>query len=305
MPHTPPVPPHVACPIKNCGHLFLTPRDLKDHSRSVHDDDLRLECPVNGCSFKTVQLKRLEAHVETAHHNQPRQFQCLELHCGFSTTSQGALTRHYRERHDMEPPASGRKPPAPRRRAPRRILEGNQSLGTPPSRLPALPTAGFNSQEARYSASSASSAVPASAVSPPHRYYPAAAYYSSPPPQAAQPIPQPDNVASRYTQSPSSSAAPSIPFPRPCPPVGPHSNGCVHSHDLSSFPLAHPPSRDSWIPRNATWVSWRDECDVAPHAIAIATGERVYCERSMPTCMTEYLPVPEDVGMAEKRFLWA
>jgi hypothetical protein len=66
-----------------------------------------------------------------------------------------------------------------------------------------------------------------------------------------------------------------------------------------------PDCSDSWSD-TAEWVSWRDECDATPDVvIAIATGEQALCDHSMLAATTEYLPVPADIGMTEKRALWA
>ncbi|KAJ7445375.1 hypothetical protein B0H11DRAFT_2249509 [Mycena galericulata] len=53
------------------------------------------------------------------------------------------------------------------------------------------------------------------------------------------------------------------------------------------------------------WVSWREEYDIGPSIIAVATGDHTLPELSVLTSRTEYLPMPADEGMAEKRLLWA
>ncbi|KAJ7020169.1 hypothetical protein C8F04DRAFT_1145295 [Mycena alexandri] len=297
MTHTPPVPNPLLCPEPSCGRIFTHPRDLNVHSH-VHDgvrdsEDLyeKLKCPMTGCSFKTLQLKHLEVHVETAHHDQRRQFQCLQTHCGFSTTSQGALTRHYRERHGMEPPISVRKPPV-RRRIPKRTNEHPTPVAST-SLLPDLPrfsVLAFNGPAAPSSLSA--SALPG--VSPAlsseiNKYYPAAAYNT---------LPASTSVASPWnsTRTGLTSAAALGPA------TGPHSCQSVRITPESVRPRQLP--NYLYPPQSDTWVSWRDEYDVAPDVIAVATGEIALCERTMHS-LTEYLPVPMDVGMADKRFLWA
>ncbi|KAJ7143674.1 hypothetical protein C8R44DRAFT_758620 [Mycena epipterygia] len=308
------IPTHVTCPEPTCGRLFLSPRDLKVHSH-VHTagrEDMKLKCPLNGCSFKALQLKRLEAHVDSAH-GKVRQFQCLEPHCGFSTTSQGAITRHYRERHHIEPPTSGRKPPAPRRT---RLDQPQQPVAST-SRFSETPSSvsRYSSLEPSYSTpvalSPAAAFSPVAAFSPApapspalelnnNKYYPAAIYYSGSPSPSSMSPPSISSLACPPPRLPPS-------LPRSCPPIGPHSDQCVRPPTYSSPPrdLFAATRNDSCASSTDVWVSWRDESDVADAIIAVATGERVLCERSMQTCMTEYLPVPEDVGVASKLYLFA
>ncbi|KAJ6459416.1 hypothetical protein DFH09DRAFT_1500427 [Mycena vulgaris] len=308
MPHTPPVPPHVACPESSCGRLFRTPRDLKVHSH-VHSykpacEELQRHCPVDGCSFKCIPMKRLDAHIDKAHRDPSRQFLCEVEDCGFSTTSQASFTGHYRKRHLREPPPSAVRtapPPAACRRA-RHMYNDPQHPRASTSRLSEPPTSSisrFHSLEPPASTSAYSTgAGPLSASVPSTtKYYPAAVYYfASPPPQTSPAT----TIASELpTQTPGRTVAS---LPRPCPPSGPHSDQCVRPPGYASPPRA---LRDSYPSSDATWVSWRDECDIASETIAVATGERVLCERSMWICTTEYLPVSEDIGMVDKRFLWA
>ncbi|KAJ7318232.1 hypothetical protein DFH08DRAFT_1037223 [Mycena albidolilacea] len=250
--HIPSVPGPIPCP-NSCGRLFSHPQDLTLHSQA--DDcgleDVSLHCPKSGCSFKTLQLKRLEAHVDVAHHEQPRQFQCLEDHCGFSTTTQGALTRHYRERHRMEPPSVGRKPA--RRRAQQQMPVASTS------RLSEQPI----STTSRFYSESLSEAT---------GYYPATAYYTSSPRVASA---TPDSVTT-YLRSLrtalTAAAAPGISLL--CPSAGSPTAQYERRMSLS------PDCSGSWSD-TAEWVSWRDECDVTPDVvIAIATGEQALCDHN-------------------------
>ncbi|KAF7368874.1 hypothetical protein MVEN_00213200 [Mycena venus] len=294
MPHTPLVPSPIICPDASCGQTFYHPRDFKVHSH-VHNserEDKMLHCPKSGCSFKVLQLKRLEAHVDFAHHEQPRQFQCLEDRCPFSTTTQGALTRHYRERHHIEPPTTGRKPAPTRRRPPQKTYDvQNQSTVASTSRVPE-----------RLASSSATSVLSTALAPEVVKHYPSAAYYptSSPRAHAASP---PSNNVPVYLNSLHAK------LPQPCPPTGPHSAQCVRPPTYTSprlSPMAIQSDYGSAGDPPLEWVSWRDECDdIASDVIAIATGERPLCERSMLTPRTEYLPVPADIGMTDRRFLWA
>ncbi|KAJ7916126.1 hypothetical protein B0H13DRAFT_2450625 [Mycena leptocephala] len=290
MPHTPPIPSPIPCPAPSCGRVFMHPRDLKLHSQ-MHEagwyEDPQLKCPRDGCSFKAAQLKRLEAHVDAAHYDQPRPFQCLEDLCGFSTTSQGALTRHYRERHHIEPPTTVR---TARRRPPRKKYDLQQHGPVASTSRLSEPHVSsisrFNSQEppsfvsgVTSSALSASSTRSTALAPEINKYYPSTVYYPTSPNSSTSSTPPPSENISAYltghTQR-TAGTAPLCPL-HLCPPKGPHSD------------------RDSGT---AKWVSWRDECDVAPDVIAVATGERTLCERSMLISMTEYLPVPPDVAIA-------
>ncbi|KAJ7171059.1 hypothetical protein C8R46DRAFT_1087572 [Mycena filopes] len=265
MPHTPSVPSPIRCPESSCGRIFTHPHGLKVH-RNVHaaaqdPQDLQLKCPIPNCSFKAPQFKDLEAHVDTAHHDQRRQLQCLEPNCGFSTTSQGALTRHYRERHGMEPPVSLRKvAPPPRRRL--KLKRNGEQASSAPS----------------FASSSAM-------VLDRNKYYPAAYYTSSSSGAstsvASSPMRTELAATSRSLQA-VSGGPPQSPRPRQAP-------------------------MPSEVPSTGTeqWMSWRDD-DVylAPDALALASGELEWCEDTMGS-RTEFLPVHVDVGMVDKRSLWA
>ncbi|KAJ7729752.1 hypothetical protein B0H16DRAFT_1586229 [Mycena metata] len=294
MPHTPLVPSPIRCPEPSCGRIFTHPRDLNVHSH-VHDgardsEDLKLKCPITGCSFKTLQLKHLEVHVETAHHDQRRQFQCLQTHCGFSTTSQGALTRHYRERHGMEPPIGARKPP-PRRRTPKRTNEHPSPVAST-SLLPDLPHFSFSAFNGSAAPSSLStSALPSVSLSEINKYYPAAAYNTLPSAVAST------SVASAWNSTRPELTSAAVLKAVAAPQCARITTEFAQPRQLPNY--LYPPQPDT-----CTWVSWRDEYDVAPDVIAMATGEIASCEGTMHS-LTEYLPVPIDVGMAEKQFLWA
>ncbi|KAJ7449216.1 hypothetical protein FB451DRAFT_1531535 [Mycena latifolia] len=312
MPHTPSVPTPAVCPELSCGRVFKTPRDLKIHSH-VHKpvgEDVEHQCPVDGCSFTAFQLKRMEAHVEATHGDKPPPFECLIPQCGFLTTSAGPFTRHYRERHYMEPP--GRKVSPLRRRAPRPMKYGQEELAV--TRTPSRP-----SEPPNFIISFAQSLEPPPSPSPLvessgalelnlTKYYPPSVNYSpSPPPPPPPPVAQPTtpSLAILSPEVPTPTPVSDMPFPAlPCLPTGPSSDQCLLQLTYSSPPhlsLADESSDSS----TCHWISWRDECDVASDVIAVATGDRVLCERSMRTCTTEYLPVPVDVGLVEKRFLWA
>ncbi|KAJ7148781.1 hypothetical protein C8R43DRAFT_1194406 [Mycena crocata] len=305
MPHTPQVPVPIVCPQPLCGPSFHSPRDFQVHGQlhSYRRQQQKLACTTSGCSFKTDQLKHLEAHVASAH--EKRQFQCIESRCGFSTTSQGALTRHYRERHNKEPPASGHKPLPPRRRAVRpKYADEPRTPGASMPRVSEPASSRFHSQEPAFSVSSASSPAMSTGESSDfsistsnNKHYRAAAYYSaSPPPSSGSTSPPHPAHLYMHTMRPLMSRS----FPCPCPPAGPHNNGCEQYSQFS--PPSHaPPSFSS-----AAWVSWRNDIDLTSEALAIATGERPYCERNILTDTTEYLPVEDDIGMYEdKRRLWA
>ncbi|KAJ6493985.1 hypothetical protein C8R47DRAFT_1117950 [Mycena vitilis] len=174
MLHTPPVPTPIQCPNSSCKRVFMHPRDLNVHSH-VHApvrDDLQLRCPSNGCSFKALQLKLLEAHVDVAHREQPRQFRCFEDNCGFSTTTQGALTRHYRERHHIEPPGIVVRKPVPRRHTPKATY-GDQRRPSVASTSylpapPVLPVSHFSSARSSASVPGINSGPPAASFASVH-----------------------------------------------------------------------------------------------------------------------------------------
>ncbi|KAJ7653183.1 hypothetical protein DFH06DRAFT_527828 [Mycena polygramma] len=294
MLHTPPVPSPIQCPDSSCKRVFMHRRDLNVHSH-VHAqvrEDLQLRCPSNGCSFKALQLKLLEAHVDVAHREQPRQFQCFEDNCGFSTTTQGALTRHYRERHHIEPPGIVVRKPASRRRTPKTMYDDQRRPSVAStSHLPAppiLPVSHFSSARSSASVSGITSGPPAASsaslhspsIPEIHKHY-RGTVYSAP-------------AAGRPKGSAGTEAI--------CPPAEPRGDPYLYQPTRLCSARARTPSPSC----TAEWVSWRDEdFNVAQDIIAIATGERQLCERNMLGGMTEYLPVPGDIGMAEKRFLWA
>ncbi|KAJ6551735.1 hypothetical protein B0H19DRAFT_1158731 [Mycena capillaripes] len=314
MPHTPPVPKHIPCPDSCCGRIFMHPKDLKVHTHvhNIEREELKLKCPRNGCSFKTLQLKRLEAHVDAAHTDQPRQFQCLQDHCGFSTTNQGALTRHYRERHHMEPPTSIRKP---RQRASRKLR--SEQLVASTSRLSESPISSisrFSSAEPPFSATSTASSasmspsVISTTLTPEmNKYYPATAHYPPSPPASTAPTsPYLDSISVHLAAGGTKLNTGTSKLYAPCPPAGPQNHWCVDTPGYTSPPRLSTPRASSNLPPSPTeWVSWRDECDVSLDLIAVATGEQAFSEQSMSMGMTEYLRVPAAIGMAEKRLLWA
>ncbi|KAJ7244425.1 hypothetical protein B0H12DRAFT_1236158 [Mycena haematopus] len=153
------------------------PRDLNVHGSK----ELKLLCPKIGCSFEALHRKELKAHTDVAHPEPPRQFQCLEDRCGFSTTTQGALTRHYRERHKLEPPSTGRKLGPVRHRAPR---SQPQSRVASASRI-SEPSDGASSVAG--SSSPASSMTPTPSAHGVSKYYPGTVYYPGFSPHAVSP----------------------------------------------------------------------------------------------------------------------
>ncbi|KAF8218173.1 hypothetical protein K438DRAFT_1953009 [Mycena galopus ATCC 62051] len=284
------------------SHIFSVPGG---DNCGPEDPHRKLHCPKTGCSFETFYLKHLEVHVDVAHRENPRPFQCLEDHCGFSTTTQGALTRHYRERHRTEPPS--RKLVPLRRRAPRNQQQSQMAstsdlLEPTISSIPRVDPLSsiFRSSSPALSASvlvTETSTAMAPAVT---KYYPAAVYRDYPASSPREASPSPDSVSaylsSLHTRLTAAATSHS---------TGPHNGSPGPRPNFSSLQCMSPAwdSPDS-PPSAAEWVSWRDECDVAEEVLAIATGEQALCERSMMS-MTEYLPVQGDIGMAEKRLLWA
>ncbi|KAJ6461038.1 hypothetical protein C8R45DRAFT_1220935 [Mycena sanguinolenta] len=270
----------------------FTPQDLHVNGR---EEARKLPCPKIGCSFEAFQLKELEVHVDAAHREHSRQFQCLEDHCGFSTTTQGALTRHYRERHHIEPPSSGRKLAPVRRRA----LREEQPPVASTSRI--------------------SEPSPAPEVT---KYYPATAYYPESSPRAS---PVSDTGVSPHLSSlrMRSTAAAATSLPQVASTESLRSEQCENPASYFALQRSWPTFDSTDSLPDEQWVSWRDECDIAPDSIvAIATGEQTLCEIENSLCVTcvtdedngkivgeltatECLPWYGDFGLAEKRLLWA
>ncbi|KAJ7204321.1 hypothetical protein GGX14DRAFT_569432 [Mycena pura] len=340
--------------------------------RTPHTNSVLLTCPEPSCGQPLINARDCTTHAQVAHgpareepaeaqmHERgqeqergPPPFACLEMFCIFATTTQGALTRHYRERHHMEPPV--------------RLQADGQAAGrkATPARAPARPAPGARVYETRRRAMASASAAPVASesalasvsVSRPEPSAPSSVSRSSsssnatgPAHSVASPISPELFIAKAYRAAPVS-ATPSAPVasssatsgsdllpsgsrhypeamyhpvsrpweilqppapPAPCPPTGPHSAQCVRPAGYTSprlSPLALPPSES--FPEDTTWVSWRDDAaphadaDLAADALAVATGTRALCPRSMRTDMTEWVAVPPDVGMAEKWQLWA
>ncbi|KAJ7694834.1 hypothetical protein B0H17DRAFT_1198990 [Mycena rosella] len=288
MPHIPSVPTPVACP--SCEKSFKTPTALKIHSH-VHAperESLKHRCPVEGCTFKVFQLKRMEAHIESTHSDRP--FKCVIPDCGFLTVNSGQLRRHYRDRHHLEP---------------RGRMHDSQQRSSDPMTIPTLsvsepPTSSILPIHSVEPTCSTSSVCLSSDLNTNRtEYYPAAVYYSpSPPPPTSPPLVGADLHPAVPALNPACEVSP---LALPCPPAGPHIDHCFFPPSYCAAPPACSADSDS---STATWASWRDDCDIAEDVIAVATGERPLSERMLARG-TEYLPVPADIGLVDKRLLWA
>ncbi|KAK7052458.1 hypothetical protein R3P38DRAFT_2860453 [Favolaschia claudopus] len=225
------------------------------------------------------------------------EYNCLVPHCGFGTTTQGSLTRHYRERHYMEPPATQYTASTPRRFSPKKTHDAQQrqkSAVASTSRLSDSYNARFRNESPHLSgAVSPVSSIFASGsaqVSPPAtgQHYPATAYYSASSSASPAASPPPVNIAA-FTNS-----------------MRARLNAAIANQQANQAAEA---SRQLAALQNSSicagYVGWRDDVDVANDVLDVATGHRRIYPGEELTEMMEFLPPTEDIGMADKNQLFA
>ncbi|KAJ7062021.1 hypothetical protein C8F01DRAFT_1230524 [Mycena amicta] len=294
---------------------------IRDRSFNSTDTGLH-HCPEPHCACALLNLQDLLVHMNVAHGKgrsgmvQPTapSFRCWETVCGFTTTSQGALTRHYRERHGIEPPylqaparsaskstSLGRGPPPNRGNSASRRRNGTPHFAsvypsTPNSSSSSYDTAAISATFKRNMSHAYATVLARSAASSPvssPRLAPALALPSLSPTARTQ--------SHHYNREPSPGPAPwtnrSL-----CPNPGPHLCNCPGSPvEMSSS--AHELELED---PERQWVGWRDDSDtgtLAEDCINIATGDRPFCHRAFPMNGVEFLPA-EMHGMRDGDRVW-